>query len=333
MTATRLWFYSEEKVNIGTQRTLFQLEAGTGPLKEKKGVCLVPLAAKSILNYCDTTRMPDTFTINPYRGCEFGCTYCYARYTHEFMQLEGDQFDKKIFVKLEAAKVLLRSFDQAKVGTRPIAIGTATDPYQPAESRYRITQGLLEIFSEMKGLRLSVTTKSALVQRDISLLAKIAAKNQLQVNISLISLDPDLIRCLEPKASTPRARLRALRALRQAGIEAGLFVMPILPGLTDDARDLEMVVKAARQHGASYVGANLLFLRDASRKAFYAFLKEHYPSLHSRYQRLYGRRSYAESSYRHQIGVRMKALRQRYGFETRPSRARSQTGGQRELWG
>ena len=320
-------------MKITAQKTLFQLETGTGPLREKKDVRLVPLAAKSILNYCDTARMPDTFTINPYRGCEFGCTYCYARYTHEFMQLEGDQFDKKIFVKLEAAKVLLRSFDQHKVGTRPIAIGTVTDPYQPAESRYRITRGLLEVFSQMKGLRLSVTTKSALVQRDIPLLVKVAAKNHLQVNLSLISLNADLIRWLEPKASTPQARLRALRALRQAGIEAGIFVMPILPGLTDAVPDLEAVVKAARQHGASYLGANVLFLRDASRKAFYEFLKRRYPGLYPRYRRLYGRRSYAESSYRHQISVRMRTLRKRYGFETRPTQAHSETDRQMDLWG
>jgi DNA repair photolyase len=186
-------------------------------LREKNQVQYLDLSAKSILNYCDTPWMPDTFTINPYRGCEFGCSYCYARYTHEFMELDGSEFEKKIFLKRQGAKVLLRSLDSRKISARHIVIGTATDPYQPAEAKFFLTRQLLEVFSQARNLSLSMTTKSSLVKRDIPLFQEIARNNSFQVNISLISLDARFLADIEPKASHPEARLAVLREITEAG--------------------------------------------------------------------------------------------------------------------
>ncbi len=285
-------------------------------LKKKNEVEHLELACKTVLNYCDTYRMPDTFTINPYRGCEFGCAYCYARYTHEFMQLDWQEFEKKVFVKSQAAEVLLRTLDQKKIRGRHIAIGTATDPYQPAEVRFQVTRRLLEVFSQVQGLSLSVTTKSSLVRRDIPLFKKIARNNDFRVNMSLISLDHRLLARLEPKASRPEARLEALSELTSEGVCAGLFIMPVLPGLTDSPGNLEALIRSARRHGAHYVSANVLFLRESAKKIFYQFLQRSEPDLHRRYRRIYGANSYLSKGYKRRISKLVKTLPFRYEDRT-----------------
>lgn len=298
-----------------TQASLFEL-AIEGPtlLKEKNEVQHFSLACKSILNYCDTDRMPDTYTINPYRGCEFGCAYCYARYTHEFLERSWEDFEKKIFVKRDASRVLLRTLDQKKLRGKHIAIGTATDPYQPAEAKFRLTQHLLEVLAQAKGLSVSITTKSALVKRDISLFQKISQKNEFQINISLISFDEDLLRRLEPKASRPAARLTALKEITAAGVRAGVFIMPILPTLTDSWRNLEAVVRTARENGAHYVGNNVLFLRESAKTVFLDFLRRERPELLRQYRGIYGNRTYSPRWYRAKIEGRLQNLKKKYGF-------------------
>jgi DNA repair photolyase len=261
-------------------------------LREKERVEYLDLACKSILNYCDTRWMPDTFTINPYRGCEFGCSYCYARYTHEFMELEWAEFKKKIFLKRQGSQVLLRSLDPGKIAGRHIAIGTATDPYQPAEARFFLTRKLLEVFARARNLSLSITTKSSLVKRDIPLFQQIARNNHLQVNISLISLDEKFLADLEPKASHPEARLKALSEITQAGIRAGILMMPILPGITDSPENLESVVCAAKRNGAHYLGSNVWFLRESAKRILFEFLRRKRPGMYRGYCRSYGTRSY-----------------------------------------
>lgn len=302
------------------QGTLFEIGQETPPvLKQKNDVCHFELSCKSILNYCDTYHMPDCFTINPYRGCEFGCRYCYARYTHEFMELPWEEFEKKIFVKIAAPRVLMKTLDQKKLRGKHIAIGTATDPYQPAEAKFRITQRLLEVFAQAQGLSLSVTTKSALVKRDLPIFKRVSARNDFQVNISLISLDEELLHIMEPKASRPSARLQALKEMREAGIRAGIFLMPILPGITDSRENLESVIRAARENGALYVGSNLLFLRESSKKIFYNFLRERSPELYKKYQAIYGDRTHTLPGYRRRIGALVAKLKRQYGFPGSPT--------------
>jgi DNA repair photolyase len=289
------------------------------PLKEKKEVQHFELLCKSILNYTNTCRMPDTYTLNPYRGCEFGCVYCYARYTHEFMELEWDEFEKKIFVKRGAARTLLRTLDATRLRGRHIAIGTATDPYQPAEVTFQVTRQLLEVFAQVRGMSLSVTTKSALVRRDIDLFQKIAVANDFAVNISLISLDGKLLRALEPKASSPTARLRAVRALSEAGIRVGVLMMPILPGLTDSAGNLEGVVRLAKRSGASFLHLRVLFLRESAKQVFYRFLQGQHPKLYGRYLGEFGKRVYAEEEYQRQVTGLVEELKKKHGFPREPA--------------
>src|SRR5262249_2787780 len=215
--------------------------------------------------------MPFTWTINPYRGCEFACKYCYARYTHVFMEMrDGIDFEQKIYAKQHAADLLRQELRRVKAGEE-IAIGTATDPYQPIEKKLEITRGILEEFSRHSGFDLGIVTKSAMVVRDADLLKEISRKNQVSVNITTTTADADLARILEPRAPRPDLRLEALRKLRDAGIRAGVICAPVLPGITDAPCLLEAVVKAAAQAGATYIYANSLFLKPCSAAVFLPF--------------------------------------------------------------
>ena len=314
------------------QALLFDdLVARPEPLREKKDVQYLPLVAKTILNSCNTCRMPNAVTLNPYRGCEFGCAYCYARYTHEFMELPWEHFERRIFIKNTAPEILLRTLDVKKLRGKHVAIGSATDPYQPAEARFLVTRRLLEIFAQVRGLTITVTTKSALVKRDIDLFRRVAEQNDFRINISLISLNTPLLRALEPKSSTPEARLLALKSLTEAGVRAGILLMPIIPGLTDSDRTLESVVRAAAAHGAGYVHGRVLFLRDSAKKSFYEFLKRSTPGLHARYSRIYGRRGYISDEYQREVLSKVKKLKEKYNLsngdaEVSPYEMVDQTG-------
>ena len=199
-----------------------RLAASGDSLREAHDVEYFSLPVRSLLNRCTGTRMPFNWTINPYRGCEFACKYCYARYTHEFMEMrDGLDFERKIFVKQHAADLLRQEIRQVKTG-EDIALGTATDPYQPAERRFEITRTILEEFAHHRGLQLGIITKSNLVLRDVELLSAIANNNRLFVNITVTTLDTGLARLLEPRAPRPDLRLDAVRKLNQAGISAGV---------------------------------------------------------------------------------------------------------------
>ncbi len=214
-----------------------------------------------ILNRCTGSRMPFRWTINPYRGCEFGCVYCYARYTHEFLELRDPMdFERRIFVKRMAAEVLAHTLSRTPIGTDSIAIGTATDPYQPAERKYGLTRSMLLVFAQLSGLNLSITTKSALVARDLDLLLAINRRSRIQVNFSVITLNRRLQRILEPRAPRPGLRLRALNTLARAGIRCNVLMMPMIPGLTDDPAAIESVIRMARKAGAEGVWWRTLFL-------------------------------------------------------------------------
>ena len=205
------------------------------------------LPVRSVLNRCTGERMPFTWTINPYRGCEFACKYCYARYTHEFMELrDGMEFEQKIYVKQHAAELLRQELRTVKAG-EDIAIGTATDPYQPIERRLEVTRTILEELARHSGLVLGIVTKSAMVVRDIDLLVEISQQNRISVSFTVTTVDPSLARILEPRAPRPDLRLEALGKLREAMVPAGVICAPVLPGITDSPSQLEAVVRAAAE--------------------------------------------------------------------------------------
>src|SRR6202171_6112214 len=244
---------------------LFFGEAPANGTSTLRDVEFIEMPVRQILNRCDNPALRFRWTINPYRGCEFGCVYCYARYTHEFLELRDPMdFERRIFVKRMAAEVLARTLSRTPIGADQIAIGTATDPYQPAERKYGLTRSMLEVFAQLPGLNLSITTKSSLIVRDLALLRKINRRSKLSVNFSLITLDRKLQRILEPRAPRPGLRLRALFELARAGVRCNVLLMAMIPGLTDDPASIENVIRGARRANASGVWWRSLFLKPAA---------------------------------------------------------------------
>jgi DNA repair photolyase len=284
----------------------------------KRGTEYFLLPVRSILNHCNSERVPFSWTVNSYRGCEFGCQYCYARYTHEYLDLDGADFERKIFVKQGAGTLAARELATGKFQGEHIAIGTATDPYQPAEREFGVTRAILEQMAERRGLSISITTKSDQVLRDMDLLRRIAAHSNICVNMSITTLRTRLARVLEPRAPRPDLRLQAVRELRCAGIPAGVFAMPILPGITDIQQDLDALACAARDAGAQWLGASVLFLMPSSQKQFLPFLHAKFPKLARRYREWFSRSSYAPEAYRKEISARVAALRKKYKLGSRP---------------
>jgi len=272
------------------------------------------LPVRSLLNRCTGTRMPFTWTINPYRGCEFACKYCYARYTHEFMEMrDGIDFEQKIYAKQHAAELLRQELRKVKRG-EDIAIGTATDPYQPIEKKLEITRAILQELTRHSGLELGIVTKSAMVVRDIDLLKEISKQNHISVSFTVTTLNADLARILEPRAPRPDLRLDALRSLRDAGIRAGVICAPVLPGITDSPRQLEAVVEAAAGAKATHIYANPLFLKPCSAAVFLPFLKEHFPKLVPEYEKRFKDRAFLPAAYRKRISGLMAQLKEKYGI-------------------
>lgn len=322
-----------------------------------RGTRFVELKPKSVLNSPEQTGV-DFWSLNPYVGCEFGCTYCYARYAHryaverahdagklsdaEFRDFRGERgweaFERRIFVKervLDALESDLRRYFRANANgpeRTPIVIGTATDPYQPAERRFRITRRVLERLARCEALNVGIITKSPLIARDIDVLRAIQEQSDLEVHISLISVDAALIKRVEARSPTPATRLRALEKLAIAGVRAGLIVAPVLPGITDDLAHLESLFRAARDAGARFVHAGPLRLYSAVRDRFLPMLEEGFPSLVPRYRQAYDGRSGAPPAYARALAARVRKLQARFGFSVnngmvdryRPHRAPAQ---------
>jgi len=297
--------------------------AATGEsLSEGHDVEYFTLPVKSLLNRCTSTRVPFTWTINPYRGCEFACKYCYARYTHEFMEMrDGADFERKIYVKQQAAWLLRQDLKKVKRGEE-IALGTATDPYQPAERRHGITRAILEELALHAGLELGIVTKSNLVLRDADLLRRIAEKNQLYVNLTVTTTDVGLARILEPRAPRPDLRLEAVRKLNEAGVPAGVICAPVVPGITDDPKALDTLVRATKEAGGRYIYVNPLFLKPCSAAIFLPFLEKEFPHLVENYRKRYASRAFLPASYRKRISSLMAALRHKHGFPAREEATR-----------
>lgn len=317
-----------------------QLQRAALPvIGEQKDIRYYATRAKSVLNGTDVTKM-GFWSINPYIGCAFGCAYCYARYAHRYaiersVTAHPEQktlreafeslppwlaFERQIFVKENAAEVLRRTLRHGSdkylnlLKGEGIGIGTATDPYQPAERRFRITRGILEVLAEHERLRLWIITKSPLVTRDIDLLRRIQRHNEISVHISLITLDRDLARRIEPRAPTPEARLRALQRLRENGIDAGINVMPVLPGITDRPDQLEPLIEAVARAGATYLGACALRLRSAARQRYLPFIEKEFPALAPRYRATYGQSHHAGERYREGLHAYFRKVCARYGI-------------------
>src|SRR5579863_8234713 len=267
-------------------------------IREGHEVEYFTLPAKSLLNRCVSKRaMPFTWTINPYRGCEFGCRYCYARYTHEFMEMRDSmEFEQKIYVKQHAADLLRHELRRVKPH-ESIALGTATDPYQPAERRYEVTHAILEEFARHRGFELGIVTKSNMATRDLELLKEVAQSNKLSVHITVTTLDIELARILEPRAPRPDLRLDAVRTLSQAGLRVGISCSPVLPGITDSPAALEALVRSAAEAGADHVFANPLFLKPCSAAVFLPFLEQNFPALAEKYRQRYQGRSFLPQAY------------------------------------
>jgi DNA repair photolyase len=297
-------------------------------IEEGHNVEYFTIPVKSLLNKCSAgERMPFTWTINPYRGCEFACKYCYARYTHEFMEMrDGVDFERKIYAKQQSAWLLRRDLKRVKPG-EDIAIGTATDPYQPAERRYEITRAIMEELALHSGLSIGVVTKSQLVTRDIDVLKKISERNDIIIHLTVTTVDTELARKLEPRAPRPDLRLEAVKKLSENGIRAAVICAPVLPGITDSPADLDKLMQAAKAAGAQYLYSNPLFLKPCSAKIFLPFVKEHFPHLYPSYQIRYQENAFVSPAYRKRLRLIMDKLARKHrmpdGEERRKKRAAS----------
>jgi DNA repair photolyase len=322
--------------------------AGNGHMVEFRA-----LKARSLLNRSiSKRRLTLDYSINPYRGCEFGCKYCYARYTHGFLApkatsaardgavgtvaevwadagfvsgatanhgpdfLDPEAFERVIFLKQNAAWLLEQELN--RIGpAMEIALGTATDPYQPIERKARITRSLLEVFARRDGHRLGIVTKSKLIERDIDLLAEIAQRNTLVVHITITTADTELARKLEPRAPRPDLRFKAVRRLRQAGIITGILCSPLLPGITDSQAAIDGMARRAAAAGASFFAASPLFLKPCSRPTYFSFVREHFPALVGDYERRFGAADFAAAPYRRQLASMVERACSRYGLGQR----------------
>ncbi len=256
-------------------------------------------------------------TINPYRGCEFACRYCYARYTHEFLNFSDPAaFEHEIYIKQNLAWLLeqeLRGFDPEE----EIAIGTATDPYQPIERSARVTRSVLDVLSRQSGLRIGLVTKSTLIERDIDLLTAIAARNTITLHVTITTTDAELARKLEPRAPRPDLRFRTVERLREAGLTTGVLCSPLLPGITDNGPALNLVAKRASEVGASFFSAEPLFLKPCSRETFFRFVAEEFPRLASSYAERYRGDAFVGPVYAGRIRALVAATCQRHGLQHR----------------
>jgi DNA repair photolyase len=261
--------------------------------------------------------MPIQWSLNPCRGCVHGCDYCYARASHTYYGLNADDdFERRIFVKTNMVEVLRRELGRPSWKGEQVAIGTATDPYQPCEGRYRLTSGILEVLRDRCN-PLSIVTKSTLLVRDIDLLAEIAAVASVQVFVTVTTLDRGLWRAIEPGTPPPHQRLRVVRQLTEAGIPAGVLMAPVFPGITDTPASIEAVVSAAAEHGAKSCGTSMLRLAPFVKEHYLDFVKETFPDLIDRYERAYIG-THAPADYIRSLERRIVRIRSRHGFEDDP---------------
>lgn len=277
--------------------------------------------AKTIVNPVKGMRF--SWSISPYRGCVHACTYCYARASHAFLGYDtGDDFEKEIVVKVNAADLLAREIRHPRLRQQTMIMGTISDPYQPAEHSYRLTRKILHIL-DRAGNPTQITTKSTTVVQDLPILAGMALRTGCAVNFTITTLDDDLARMLEPRAPSPIRRLEAMAKLAEAGIPTGIFAAPILPGLTDADEDLERLASAVAEHGGSYMMASALRIGDGFAKPFLDAARRDFPHLLARYERQarVGFRGSVSRQEADDIYGRMDVIRARYGLASGPPAA------------
>jgi DNA repair photolyase len=301
----------------------------------RRGTAFVELPVRSIINAPESTGM-GFWSINPYMGCEFGCTYCYARFAHRYAVARSDPtadfarlprpaafepFEHRILIKARATVMQALEEDLRRVrrrrdreGTPNLVIGTATDPYQPAERQYQITRAILHRLGAERGFRIGVITKSPLVTRDRALLRQLAQRHLVSVYVSLISADERITNRFEARSPTPRVRLRALRQLADAGVRAGILAAPILPGITDTTAHVHALVRAGRDAGAQFVFPSSLRLYAGLRDRVLDVVARHYPALLTRYQTAYRQGWDAPDAYRDAIQDRFRTIAAAYGL-------------------
>jgi DNA repair photolyase len=304
--------------DTGQFRGIARLAAQGSSVGEGHLIEFRTLPVRSILNSSVSRRgLWFAKSINPYRGCEFGCKYCYARYTHEFMEMKDPQdFERKIYMKENAAWLLEQEIKRLRPGEE-VALGTATDPYQPVERRARITRSILEVFAKQSGLRLGIVTKSTLIERDIDLLQRIARRNELVLHITITTSDAKLARILEPRAPRPDLRFRTVRRLRDAGLRTGILCSPLMPGITDTARALDVMARKAKAAGASFFAAQPLFLKPCSKGTFLAFVHEHFPELDASYANRYAEDAFVSRAYQKRMSDLVSAVTRKHGLARR----------------
>jgi DNA repair photolyase len=291
---------------------------GEEVLREQGGVEYRELRSRSLLNRCTSPRMPFEWTVNPYRGCSMGCRYCYAAYTHEFMGIATpEDFHSTVFVKTGMEEETGRGLARVVARGESIALGSATDPYQPGEARSRVTRRFLEQVARHRGVQIGITTKGALVLRDVELLQRIAERSSLSVHVSLNSMDAELLRRTEPWAPPPEVRIEVMRRLVAAGLEVWLAMAPILPILTDAPESLDAVLRAAAGAGVRDYFSQVLFLRSPTREKYLRWLAAEFPRHVAAYEEAYaGGRVYLQGGYPEHVRRTVRRLATAHGFSS-----------------
>jgi DNA repair photolyase len=284
---------------------------------EFAGVTFHEVLAKSALNKVPgPERWGFGWTINPYRGCSHACTYCFARPTHRYLDLdEGEDFDRQIIVKVNVAEVLRKELASAKWQRRPVALGTNTDPYQRAEGRYRLLPDILTALAD-SGTPISILTKGTLLRRDLDLLAKLAERVPVDLAMSIAVYDDELQQSVEPGTPTTAARLATVAAARERGLPCSVFVMPVLPYLTDTTTHLDRALGMIAEANATSVLHAALYLKPGTKEWFLAWLDREHPELSSRYRALYARSPYAPAEYRTWLAQRISPLLAKHGLRS-----------------
>lgn len=283
---------------------------------EFAGITFHEVMAKTALNQVPgNSGMPFGWTINPYRGCSHACAYCFARKTHEYLDLDsGKDFDSEIVVKVNVADVLARELAKPSWGRHPVALGTNTDPYQRAEGRYTLMPGIIAALAE-SGTDFSILTKGTLLRRDLPLIAEASSVVRVGLAMSIAIFDDELQQSVEPGTPSTAARLATVSAARELGLDCEVFMMPVLPHLTDTRDHLESALAQIRDAGATSVLFGALHLRSGAREWFMNWLAQQHPELVERYAEMYGESAYAPKEYRKWLAAKIRPMIRRFGLE------------------
>src|SRR6266852_7240329 len=304
-----------DRVKQGGTAALTEAERRADQARYQEVVC------RSALNRVQG--MPFDWTLNPYRGCTHGCHYCFARRYHvQFEMNSDDEFASVILVKRNFVDILQRELDRPSWTRELVALGTATDPYQPIEGHYRLTRGSIEALARGR-TPIGLVTKGPMIVRDRDVLMELSRAAGCTVHMSVPTVDEDAWRILEPGTAPPLQRLRAVRELVDVGINAGVLMAPIVPGFSSSNSKLERTVKAIADHGARFAGCNVMYLQEGTRTHFMKFLEREFPAMTPRFEKLYVRK-YPPEAYRKEVQAMVRALQERYGLDPRRNRGTSE---------